>query len=198
MKVSTMKGAAGDLASPGSAAWNSVAGETVSLGAIPVAAQPTAYIREAWAKRAYASTASAKVAAASDGDRLYVRIEWADDAKPNGEFPDGAAVVFPGSGNSAVETLGSASAPVGLWCWQNGRDEALDIESRGPGAFRKEGSDGIKATSVLNGGKWSVVLSGPASAAKGGKLGVVVWNGSNEERAGLGAVSQGWLGLEQV
>ena len=198
MKVSTMKGGAADLASPGSAAWNSVVGESVSLGAIPAAAQPTAYIREAWAKRAYASTSSAKVAAVSDGDRLYVRIEWPDDAKANGEFPDGAGVVFPGAANSPVETLGSASAPVGLWCWQAGRDEALDIESRGPGVFRRQAGDGVKAAAALAGGKWTVVLSGPAAAAKGGKLGVVVWNGSNEERAGLGAVSKSWLGLEQA
>jgi DMSO reductase family type II enzyme heme b subunit len=198
MKVTTMTGAAGELASPGSATWSSAAAETVKLGAIPVASQPTAYIREAWAKKAHGTTSSAKVAAASDAGRLFVRIEWADDAKANGEFPDGAAVVFPGSGNGAVETLGSAAAPVGLWCWQQGRNEALEIESHGPGVFRKQASDGIKATSALESGRWSVVLSGPATAAKGGKVGVVVWNGSNEERAGLGAVSQGWLGLEQA
>jgi len=198
MKVSTMKGAASDLASPGSAAWSSVAGETVTLGAIPVSAQPTAYIREAWANRPYASTASAKVAAASDGDRLYVRIEWADDAKPNGEFQDAAGVVFPGAPNSAVATMGSASAPVGLWYWQHGRGEALNLTSHGPGAVRKDGDGAVNSSAESSNGKWAVVLSGPVAASKLGKLGVVVWNGSNEERAGLGAVSQGWLGLEQA
>ncbi|HEY5475833.1 MAG TPA: ethylbenzene dehydrogenase-related protein [Tepidiformaceae bacterium] len=198
MKVSKVSDAASSLGSPTAAGWSSAAAETVKLGAIPVAAQPTAYIQEAWAKRPYASTSRAKVAAATDGERLYVRLEWADDAKANGEFPDGAAVVFPGAANSAVETLGSAAAPVGLWYWQNGRAEALAIESHGPGVFRKQASDGIKATAALESGRWSVVLSGPATAAKGGKVGVVVWNGSNEERAGLGAVSQGWLGLEQA
>jgi DMSO reductase family type II enzyme heme b subunit len=197
MKIAKVPSASG-LESPTSAAWGSVAGETVKLGAIPVGSQPTAYIREAWAKKAHGTTTAAKVAAAADGERLFVRIEWADDAKANGEFPDGAAVVFPGAANSAVETLGSAAAPVGLWCWQQGRNEALEIESHGPGVFRRQASDGIKATAALESGRWSVVLSGPATAAKGGKVGVVVWNGSNEERAGLGAVSQGWLGLEQA
>ena len=197
MKVAKVSSASA-LEDPASAGWASVSGEKVSLGAIPAATQPTAYIREAWANRAHGTTASAEIAAATDGQRLVVRLSWADDAKANGEFPDGAAVVFPGAANSAVETLGSASAPVGLWCWQHGRDGALDIESRGPGAFRKQAADGIKATSALNGGRWAVVLSGPVSASKLGKLGVVVWNGSNEERAGLGAVSQGWLGLEQA
>ena len=170
----------------------------VALGAIPVSAQPTAYIREAWAKRPYASTSSARVAAASDGERLYVRIEWADDAKPNGEFQDAAAAVFPGAANGPIETLGSAAAPVGMWYWQQGRDEALNLTSHGPGAVRKDGEGAVAGSAESANGRWSVVLSGPVSAVKGGKLGVVVWNGSNEERAGLGAVSQGWLGLEQA
>ena len=195
MKVATMNGAAGELESPASAAWSSVRSEQVTLGAIPVASQPTAYIRETWGSRKYASTASAKVAAATDGERLYVRLEWADDAEGNGEFPDAAAAVF---GNGEAGALGAPEKPVSLWYWQDGRRDALEIVSRGPGVFRRHGGDGISAASALEGGRWAVVLSGPASVAQGAKLGVAVWNGTNEERAGLGAVSQAWLGLEQA
>src|SRR5512140_2630578 len=198
MKAPMIKGAASELADPGSATWKSVAAETVSLGAVPLAAQPTAYIREAWANRAYGTTASANVAAASDGERLYVRIEWADDAKANGEFPDAAAAVFPTGAGSALATMGSATSPVGLWYWEQGRGEALNLTSRGPGVVRKDGEGMVAGSAGSANGRWSVVLSGPASAAAGGKLGVAVWNGTNEERAGLGAVSQGWLGLEQA
>ena len=195
MKVSKVSDAASSLGSPTAAGWRSVGSEEVSLGAIPLGLQPTAYIQEAWAKRPYASTSRAKVAAATDGERLYVRLEWADDAKANGEFGDAAAAVL---GDGEVKTLGSQERPVGLWYWQNGRSEALAIESRGPGVFKRTSPGTVTASAALEGGRWAVVLSGPADAAKSGKVGVVVWNGTNEERAGLGAVSQGWLGLEQA
>lgn len=193
MKVTKVADAASSLGNPAAAAWGSVAKEEVALGAIALAAQPTAYIREAWTNKPYASTKAAKVSAATDGQRLYVRLEWADDAKPNGEFPDGAAAVF---GSGAVATLGSREAPVDLWLWQQGRPEALSVQSSGPGVFKRHGSSGLGASEALEGGRWAVVLSGPAAAAASGNLGVAVWNGTNEERAGLGAVSQRWLTLE--
>lgn len=193
MKVSKVADAANALGSPVAAAWGSVGKEDVALGAIPLASQPTAYIREAWANKAYATTKSAKVSAATDGNRLYVRLEWADDAKANGEFPDAAAVVL---GDGDVATLGSREKAVDLWYWQNGRPEALSVQSAGPGVFKRHAIEGVNASAALEGGRWAVVLSGPATAAASGKLGVAVWNGTNEERAGLGAVSQGWLALE--
>ena len=189
MKVAKVNAGAG-LADPAAQGWSSVSATAVALAPVPLAAQPTEYIREAWAKRAYGKTAEAKVAAATDGQQLYVRIEWPDDAAPNGEFQDAAGAVL---GDGALGTLGSAAAPVSLWYWENGRG-ALDLVSKGPGVVSKAGG-AVSGAGAMNGGKWAVVVSGPASAAKG-KLGVAVWNGSNEERAGLAAVSREWLTLE--
>lgn len=194
MKVARIDGA--DLGDPGAPEWAKATAEQVTLGPAPLEAQPNAYIRTKWATVPYGTTQAASVAAASDGERLYVRLEWADDGKPNTEFKDAAGVVL-GGADASPGTFGSEGKPVTVWYWEDGRGEAQHYAAEGPGVFRKQGDGGIRAAAKLAGGRWQAVVSGPASAAKG-QLGVAVWNGSNEERAGLGAVSQAWVSLEQA
>ncbi len=194
MKVAKLAAGAG-LEDPAGAGWKEVAGETVVLSPVPLDEQPNAYIQEAWQGRAYGETPEAKVAAASDGARLYVRVEWKDDGAANGEFQDAAGAMFPLSGGGAVGSMGSADSPVGLWFWEDGRPQALDIVSSGPGVFKRQEGD-VAGAGSLSDGVWSVVLSGPASASSAGGLGVAIWNGSNDERAGLAAVSREWVTLE--
>ena len=196
MKVSKVSAPAAELADPAAAVWRGVASESVNLAPVALAAQPTEYIREAWANKAYGRTPKAMVAAASDGQRLYLRLEWEDDEQPNGEFQDAVAGVFPTNGDGALATLGDAQKPLAVWYWEQGRPGPLNLTARGPGVFRKGDSAALSANGALNERRWSVVISGPAAAAKAGKVGVAVWNGSNEERAGLAAVSRDWLKLE--
>ena len=193
MKVAKLSGA---LADPKWAGWSGVDGATVPLNPVALEAQPTAYVREAWKDRDYGQVAEGQVKAASDGERLYIRVEWPDDPKPNAEFQDAVSAVFPTNGSGVLATLGNAEKPLVLWFWEHGRPEALRLISRGPGVFRKDAADGVAASGVLSDGRWSVVLSGPASIGAKGKVGLAVWNGSNDERAGLAAVSREWLPLE--
>ncbi len=61
---------------------------------------------------------------------------------------------------------------------------------------RAEAGSAVSAVSVLAAGRWAVVIAGdlaPAAAAR--RMGVVVWDGSNEERAGIGAVTPSWVPL---
>lgn len=193
MKVAKL---AGKLADPASAEWGSVDPVQIPLAPVALEVQPTEYIREAWKDRDYGQTAEAAVKAASDGDRLYIRVEWADDPKPNREFQDAVSAIFPTNGSGVLATLGDDTKPLALWFWENGRPGPLNLVSHGPGVFRKEDGAGLGATGVLADGRWSVVLSGPAGISAKGKVGLAVWNGSNDERAGLAAVSREWLPLE--
>lgn len=190
-----VKRLSGDLADPSSSTWSSVAGETVGLAPVPLDAQPTEYIRAAWADRPYGNVTSADVAAAHDGERLYVRIEWADSEVANTEFQDAAGVIFPNGSDAAPATIGQADAPVQLWYWQSNLDAARDFEASGPGVFRKRAEQAVAAAASLADGRWSVVLSSGLDAGAT-RLGVAVWDGSNEERAGIGAVTHDWVALE--
>ena len=193
MKVAKLTGA---LADPAAAAWQSVENVRVSLAPVALEAQPTEYIREAWRDRDYGQTAEAQVKAASDGDRLYLRVEWADDPVPNHEFQDAVSAIFPTNGSGVLPTMGDAEKPLALWFWEQGRPGPLRLISSGPGVVTKDATANLGANGVLANGRWSVVLSGPADVAQKRKVALAVWNGSRDERAGLAAVSQEWLPLE--
>lgn len=193
MKVAKLSGA---LADPAAAAWQSVQDVRVALAPVALEAQPTDYIRETWKDRDYGQTAEAQVKAACDGNRLYVRVEWADDPAPNREFKDAVSAIFPTNGSGMLATLGDAAKPLALWFWEDGRPGPLRLISSGPGVVTKDPEANLGATGALDGGRWSVVLSGPADVLQKNKLGLAVWNGSRDERAGLAAVSQEWLPLE--
>jgi len=193
MKVAKL---AGTLADPAAPAWQSVENVSVPLAPVALEAQPTEYIREAWKDRDYGQTAQAEVKAASDGARLYLRVEWADDPVPNREFQDAVGAIFPTNGSGVLATMGNAEKPLALWFWEDGRPGPLRLISSGPGVVVKDASADLGAAGVLAGGRWSVVLSGPLDVTEKRKLALAVWNGSKDERAGLAAVSQEWLPLE--
>lgn len=184
------------LSDPNAPGWAGVASETVPLQKVPIEAQPTEYIRVKWADLPYGDTSEVEVKAATDGSSAFVRLEWAKDAEPNREFHDAAAVMVPTSDTSPANTMGEPGAPVRLWLWQDGLEGVRHLDGAGPGAFRNHGTNGISAAAASDGGRWAVVFSGSDEALRAnGRLGVAVWNGSNEERAGLGATSD-WVSLD--
>src|SRR5690606_29033970 len=136
------------------------------------------------------------VAAAHDGQRVHVRLEWDDSDEPNTEFQDAAAVYFPESDGAPAATLGSPEAPVRLAYWQAKLPAARALVGTGPGRFAPAGGDGVTATASLADGRWSVVLTCDLDAARAGRLGVAVWDGSNDERAGIGAATPEWVPVD--
>jgi len=193
MKINKSQSQQDDLLDPASGAWTDLTAESASLSPVALDAQPNDYIKTAWADRAYGKTAAASATAQQSGDTVYIRLEWDGDGSPDGEFPDAAGVLL-GSGDS-IGTLGSDDQPLKMWYWADGREEALSLTSKGPGVFSQTGEDAVSASGVPNDGRRAVVIAGPLAAVSGNQLGVVIWNGSNDERAGLAAVSD-WLALE--
>ena len=184
-----------DLSDPGASGWSEVSSEAVSLAPIPIDAQPTEYVRVKWSDLPYGNVSEAAVSAAHDGSTAWVRLEWADSDKPNVEFPDAAGVYFPAGGDAPAATIGSEDAGVNLWFWRSDEGEGRHLVANGPGRFRPQGG-AVSTSASLDGGRWAVVLSHPVAELRdGGQLGVAVWDGSNEERAGIGAATNEWLSL---
>jgi DMSO reductase family type II enzyme heme b subunit len=199
---------------PDDPAWELVARLRAVLSPIPLDAQPNAYIRTAWAARPYGRVNEVELACAEHGGELFVRLAWQrpDEAPapapapiggPSGEFPDGAGVYFLRHGSDApAATIGRPDAPVVLWRWRERLEgetaaPAAWLAARGPGVFRPEpDAPPLDVAARLSGGRWSVVLAGPlAPLGELAGLGAVVWDGANDERAGIGAASPEWLGL---
>jgi DMSO reductase family type II enzyme heme b subunit len=190
---------------PDDPAWNAAEAVRVPLVPVPVDAQPNAYIRAAWHDRSYGATPSASVAVATHGDRLFVRLEWDGSGPVAGEFPDACAVLFPaGDGPDTPVTMGDHASPVEVWQWRDRLpvQEAIPavrhLVSTGPGMFRPGAADAdLAAAATVDGTRWSVVLAGPRSALGApARVAVAVWNGANEERAGIGAVSDEWAAVQ--
>ena len=136
MKVEHVGADTGELADPAAAVWGGLSGESVPLAAVPLEAQPTQYIRTAWADREYGRTPEARVAAAQDGQRLYVRIEWAADDAANGEFQDPAGVLFPIADAGSPPTLGAPAAPAWPCAWDHRRRRPVHPPAPRPGVVR--------------------------------------------------------------
>ena len=189
---------------PGAPAWDSVPSVTVPLVPVPIDAQPNAYIRAAWKDRGYGRTAAASMALARSGENLLVRLSWEASGPPMGEFPDACAVIFPqGQGPEDPGTMGSHTEPVTVWHWRDRSDvqqalpAARHLVASGPGVFHPAAdARDLAASAAFDGTRWSVVVSGPAAAlAPGGRVAVAVWDGTNDERAGIGAVSATWTAV---
>ncbi len=187
---------------PDDAAWGPVRPVVLPLVAVPLEDQRNAYVRAAWRDRPYGRTGVAWLRVAHHDDRLLVHLSWDGSEAPTGEFPDACGVFFPRrDGSSDVRTMGTPDDPVDLWLWrdrlasQQGLPAARHLVATGPGVFRPPHADPdeVSAGSVREGTRWSVVLSGPRRVLdEARRVGVVVWDGSNDERAGIGAVSETW------
>ncbi len=200
------------LLNPAAPQWAKAPAEEISLGGTPLHLQPTRYIRTAWAARPIGTVRRLTVQAAHNKRDIAFRLEWPDDTedrdyRDGSHFPDAAGVVFPLQENAPLETMGSPEAPVNVWYWRANmaEGEAEELVSTGLGIFADSAADSIQSRATWQGGRWQVVLTRPLSAngqgvplSPGMVTGVAfaVWEGSNQERAGLLSFSKHWRDLE--
>lgn len=189
---------------PSSTAWDGIKVEHIPLSPTPVGLQPTEYIRNAWSSRPYGQVPLLDVSTVHDGELLALRLKWESGQKQDSEFPDSAAVAFPVRGKPTLALMGAKDAPIHILHWSDGKDGvrsvlATGIGSSGPGpevrrsakAARKDGTLQVVITRALGSG------SGVAALVPGKKIGVgfALWNGGNQERAGIKAFSIDWTEL---
>ncbi len=201
------------LLDPSSSVWSEIAGEELSLSPTPVEYQITKYVKNAWKDRAYGVVKSVNLAAATNGEILAFRLEWEDSEHPEAEFPDACAIGFALSDATPLEKFGSQDDPIELWYWRSDEsDKGEDVLARGFQDITPADSQDLKAAakfSKTNGngaeGRWSVVLARPAKAdspllhlesGKTARFVALVWEGANEERAGIAAMTPSWQSLE--
>lgn len=143
-------------------------------------------------------------------DMLYVRLAW-DDPAPDiksgdsGRFLDGAAVQFPVNGKaSTTPFMGDPNNPVNVWYWRaNGRTE--NLVAGGFGTLDSSVAQDVSGQGMRTARGWNVVLARKLSAApkSGVDLGkrreipiaFAAWDGANQERDGLKAVTLQWWRL---
>ncbi len=145
----------------------------------------------------------------ADG-RLFVRLTWSDSTantaiKDTNQFVDGAAVQFPVNGRTTTSPfMGDAQNTVNIWHWlADGRTE--NILAQGFGTATVMPLEGLRSTSLRTRDGWEVVIARPLRVKSDDGVNLLgrhtipvafaVWDGANQERDGLKAVTLQWWQL---
>lgn len=145
------------------------------------------------------------------GNQLFVKLAWSDATtnaavKDTGQFMDGAAVQFPVNGKAATTPfMGDANNAVNVWRWRaDGLTE--NMIAKGFGTSMRVPFEGLHSASMRTDGGWAVVLARPLKvrADEGASLlnrktmpiAFAAWDGANQERDGLKAVTLEWWQLK--
>lgn len=193
---------------PDAAAWGALQPFAVEMVPAPLGLQPTAYIIVSWTDRPYGELPGLDLAAVHDGTRIAVRLVWRDATRDDGKgeaFPDGAAITFPVSGDPILVQMGSPDAPIHALQWKARGDVVRPVLMTGIGSSRPGPAVAETAKGLYADGAWRLVLTRTLAAPEGGavlsagaatRIGIAVWNGSNQERAGIKAASVDWIDLQ--
>lgn len=144
------------------------------------------------------------------GDRLFVKLAWSDNTantaiNDTGQFVDGAAVQFPVNGKPATTPfMGDAKNAVNVWYWRaDGRTE--NLIAKGFGTATSVPFEGLRSAAVRTESGWEVVISRPlrvkpdqGASLQGRRtmpVAFAAWDGNNQERDGLKAVTLEWWEL---
>ncbi len=190
-----------DAASPGAAVWKKAPATRVALqpafpGHGSIVGTPVTERLTAQAVRA--------------GNRLFVKLAWSDRTantaiKDTVAFVDGAAVQFPVNGKaSTTPFMGDPENAVNIWHWSaDGRTE--NLVAHGFGTATRVPFEGLKSAAVRTDSGWAVVFTrslrvkpdeGASLRGKGTMpVAFAAWDGENQERDGLKAVTLAWWQL---
>ena len=202
-----------ELLDPASAVWQRARTRTVVLSPTPLDMQPTEYVRVSWRGRPYGTVPSMRVSALHNGRALFFRLMWRDDSANDkiadiNQFVDAAAVLFPTNGDAPLFGMGTKGKPVNAWFWRADWERPKNVAAEGMGTTERREDPALAAKSRHWRGRWDVVISralgangapeGTARLAPGAasKVAFAVWQGANQERAGVKAFSLDWQELQ--
>lgn len=197
-----------DYAATTAPGWQQVPAETVAMVPAPMVMQPNGFIQAQWQGREYGLTPMLEAQSVHDGSTMAVRLRWPSEKPFNGGregFPDAAAIAFPVNGEPALWTMGTDDEPVQFIQWRALKNEVRSVIAWGIGSSVPGSGVNEAVTAGWSQGYWTIVmlrtLAGGEQAAtltpgSQSQIGFAVWNGSNDERAGLKAVAQDWTPLD--
>jgi DMSO reductase family type II enzyme heme b subunit len=200
------------LLDPGSKVWTGRPSETLKLIGTPAGLQPTPAIRIAWTNKLIGAVSSVQVDALHNGTVLAFRLEWDDPTQDdtlddNDEFPDAAAIALPAAPGAPLMLMGAKGKPVNAWYWRaDEKKNARHVSAEGLGTSRTLDTTLVKARGEWRDGRWRVVIARSMQAAEAPEaaqlqpgletgFGVAIWEGNNQERAGIKAFSGDWQPL---
>jgi DMSO reductase family type II enzyme heme b subunit len=203
MKAVKLQLANTTLLNPQARQWERAPRVHLGMRGTEAIAQPSAYIRTAWAGRPIGAVRSLSVQVAHNRQSIFFRLEWADPTHnpsygDGSVFPDAAAVLFPRNGPAPLERLGAPSAGILAWYWRaSQKDVGERLALHGLATEQPDPGPPVLHGAHWSDGRWYAVIGSPlASCPPGNTVGFAVWEGSNQERAGLCSYTPEWQELE--
>ena len=174
--------------------------KTLPLMAAPVGMQPGKYVPAAYADATAVLTPSITVSAErARGWRFELTWQCArtvTKVEALNSFVDACAVLSAANPQTPWITMGAPGLPVEGALWRADRPAPLLIRAEGLGSVvRGEPLAGWSAKPEWKAGTWKLVLELGAWAPldKSGRFAVAVWQGADQQRAGLKSVTQDWV-----
>jgi len=213
MRVGRVDAKDEELLSPEAKAWKDASVNEVVLSPTPLEMQPTEYIRVSRSGHPYGAVSSMKVSALHNGNSVFFHLVWQDDLedgviKDINQFVDAAAVMFPMVEDAPLIGMGIKGKPVNVWMWRADWERPKNVAAEGMGTTKRRNDPALSSAVRHSDGQWDLVV-GRSLEEKGAPRGTVVlapgavskiafavWQGSDQERAGLKAFSPAWQELE--
>lgn len=211
IKVKRLSAESPRLLDPSAPEWRSLPEETLVLQPTPLLSQPSLYIQAKWKDVPYGVTTSVNVKALHNGAAIFFHLRWADETNNDSitdtdTFADAAAVLFPVKGDAPLTSMGSPDQPVNGWLWRPDLETMLSVTVQGVGTAVRNADSSLAAQNAYSDGGWNVVVSRALQSESPnavqlkpgdqGKVAFAVWQGANNERGGLKAVTLEWQPLE--
>jgi len=188
-------------------AWDSIPFTAVEMIPAPLEMQNNEYVSASWTDRRYGETTRIQSASVHDGRQIAIRVRWPSQPANAGTgegFSDAVAIALPVRTVPALHSMGSPEEPIHFLQWMARRNTIRSVLAEGIGSSRAAASVAEAVRSGWSAGTWTVVFSRAIAASAElsslaadtmTNIGFAVWNGGNEERAGIKAVSTDWMDL---
>ena len=211
IKAQRVEATDSELIDPAGSDWRNAPVTQLTLNPTPLTAQPSVYILSKWKTIDYGVTNAVSVQALHNGDGIFFRLRWDDDTdnddiRDTDQFTDAAAVLFPVNEDAPLTSMGSPQQPVNAWYWRPDMETPQSVTAQGTSTTRRTVDPNLRSQGEYASDAWAVVI-GRALRSEGdgyvqlqagatAKVAFAVWQGSNQERAGLKAVTLEWQPLE--
>lgn len=178
--------------------------QTVALMPAPTGTQPGGYVPVAYADRSTPRTAQAEIAVEAVGKGWKITLAWAcpkpvnDIANETDKFIDACAILAPQAPDAPWMSMGAPGKAVEGLLWRPDKAAAFLIHAEGLGTVKRTPAPAsAKVGGTWQNGRWQVVFELPEWPAleKQRQIALAVWQGQEQERAGLKSISAGWLDL---
>jgi DMSO reductase family type II enzyme heme b subunit len=209
MKAVYLKNASrDDLLNPDSNSWDQAKGVRLDMTPSMLDMQPNDAIKAQWRGKAYGKINAATLDALHNGEILAWRLTWRDEhqdiaIRDNDQFVDAAAILLPSVQNAPLILMGQKGQPVNAWYWRADEGKAgRNIVAEGYGTTKTVDRTSIQCSNRWKNSEWSVVITRPlfvkgdaplAQLRPGSRTpyGVAIWEGRNQERAGIKSFTLG-------